>query len=250
MDSKAAHHKRIVSILQKLNGTLLADTHCVFAGGTAIALQMNDFRLSTDIAFLCSSQEGYRQLRGLVGLYSMTGLSALFEENIAQLRMTRADAYGIRAILEVEGHPITFEIVREGNITLDAPTQHLYGVPLITRNDAYAAKLLANADRWGDRAVLSRDILDIAAMINGWGAIPTEAENKAVMAYGDSALDALKTGANCLLSNESYRQKCCRELQIDASIQSELINTLDQISNGFCLEGFSPPDQGHSGPSM
>ncbi|NYT73750.1 hypothetical protein HZU72_15135 [Halomonas sp. QX-2] len=164
--------------------------------------------------------------------------------------MTRADGYGIRAVLEIEGQPITFEIVREGNIILDAPTQHLYGVPLITRNDAYAAKLLANADRWGDRAVLSREILDIAAMINGWGAIPTEAENKAVMAYGDSALDALKSGANRLLCNESYRQKCFHELQIDASFHSELINTLDQLSNGFGLEGFSPPDQGHSGPSM
>ncbi|RBI67249.1 hypothetical protein DQ400_11390 [Vreelandella sulfidaeris] len=104
MDSKAAPHKRIVSILQKLDGTLLAYTYCVFAGGTAIALQMKDFRLSTDISFLCSSQEGYRQLRGLVSQHSMTGLSALFEENVAQLRMTRADAYGIRAILEVEGH--------------------------------------------------------------------------------------------------------------------------------------------------
>mgnify|MGYP003647721203 CR=1 FL=1 len=250
MDSKAAHHKRIVSILLKLNGALLEDTHCVFAGGTAIALQMNDFRLSTDIAFLCSSQEGYRQLRSLVGQYSMTGLSALFEENVAQLRMPRADAYGIRAVLEVKGNPIKFKIVREGNIALDTPTQRLHGIPLITRNDAYATKLLANADRWGDRAVLSRDILDIAAMINGWGAIPTEAEKKAVMAYGDSVLEALMSGANCLLCNASYRQKCFRGLQIDVSIQTELMNILDQLSNGFGLEGLSSPDQGHSGPSM
>lgn len=82
------------------------------------------------------------------------------------------------------------------------------------------------------------------------GRDPDRSRKKAVIAYGDSALDALKSGANCLLSNESYRQKCFRDLHIDASIQSELINTLDQISNGFGLEGFSSPDQGHFGPSM
>ena len=106
MHSKAAHHHRIVSILQKLNRTLLEDTDCVFAGGTAIALQIKDFRLSTGIDLLCSSQKGYRLLRGLVSPFSMTGLSALFVEPVTQLRMTRADAYGIRAVLEVIGRNV------------------------------------------------------------------------------------------------------------------------------------------------
>lgn len=250
MDSKAAHHQRIVSILQKMNSALLEGTQCVFAGGTAISLQINDFRLSTDIDLLCSSQEGYRQLRGLVNPFSATGLSALFVEPVTQLRIARADRYGIRTVLEEDGHPIKFEIVREDRIYLDASTQHLHGVPLISRADAYAEKLLANSDRWGDKAVLSRDVLDIAAMINAWGPIPIEAENKAVLAYGEDALEDLKSGAKFLLSNEIYRQKCFRELQVEELVQSALLTTLGQLSEGLGLEGLSIPNHGPAGPSI
>lgn len=235
-EDKQAHHLRIAAILRRMNSDVLEKTECVFGGGTAIALQINEFRLSTDIDFLCASQEGYRMLRGLVDQYSMTGLSRLFNEPVAQLREVRADRYGIRAVLEFDNTPVKFEIVREDRIGLEPPSKHLHGVPLISRDDAYAEKMLANSDRWGDIAVLSRDVLDIAAMIQVWGLIPLEAENKAYQAYGSSIIKDLQSAARLLLDKPNYREKAFRELSVEPIIQSNLVSTLECLRLGGGLE--------------
>lgn len=230
MDSKREHHQRIVRVLKAMNRDLLQDTQCLFGGGTAIALQIDEFRLSTDIDFICSSHEGYRKLRSLVGQFSTTGLAPLFDRPIRQLREVRADRYGIRSVLDIDGVPIKFEIVREDRIALDASTDLLNGVPTISRSDAYAEKLLANSDRWADKSVFSRDILDLAVMIGTWGDIPSDAHMKALSAYGTTISRDLVSAANLLLHNDEYRRRCFGELQIDSKVQGALIATLTGIS--------------------
>lgn len=49
------HHRRIAELLQGLDGGLLAECECWFAGGTAVALQLDEYRRSDDIDFLESS---------------------------------------------------------------------------------------------------------------------------------------------------------------------------------------------------
>jgi hypothetical protein len=251
MDSKHNHHQRIVRVLEAMNSDLLQDTQCLFGGGTAIALQLNEFRLSTDIDFICSSHEGYRQLRGLIGQFSRTGLSPLFSQTIPQLREARADRYGIRSVLDIDGVPVKFEIVREDRISLDASMDLLHGVPTISRVDAYAEKLLANSDRWADTSVLSRDILDLAIMIRSWGNIPSEAEAKARSAYGSTITKDLVSSSNRVLQNEKYRRQCFDELRIDGQVQSGLLETLDEISKGGGLASldFDLDNDQDSGPS-
>ncbi|EAZ97292.1 nucleotidyl transferase AbiEii/AbiGii toxin family protein [Marinobacter sp. ELB17] len=208
MDDKKAHHHRIVSVLEAMNPELLKDLQCFFCGGTAIALQLNDFRKSVDIDFVCSGVDGYRELRGLVGQYSMTGLSALFDRPVPQLREVRADRYGIRSVLDVGGVPVKFEVIREDRISLDASFEQLHGVPLIARADAYAHKLLANSDRWGDRSVLSRDIIDLAVMVRSWGHVPLAAEQKVREAYGDAPTKDFVLAAGRVVDDERYRKNC------------------------------------------
>ena len=60
------HHQRIAQVIQSLNGRLLEQARCYFAGGTAIALSLNEYRQSLDIDFLCASNGGYRLLRNTV----------------------------------------------------------------------------------------------------------------------------------------------------------------------------------------
>lgn len=241
MRDKKAHHQRIAAILSRMNADVLEEADCVFGGGTSIALQINEFRLSTDIDFLCASQEGYRMLRGLIGQYSMTGLSQLFIEPVTQIREVRADRYGIRSVLEFDGTPVKFEIVREDRIDLDPPREKLHGVPLITREDAFAEKLLANSDRWGDVSVLSRDVLDIAAMIQAWGNIPIGAENKVYRAYGSTVLADLQLAAQRLLEKPGYREKAFTELAIDLKDQPAIIYTLECLQQGGGIAS-SPSD--------
>jgi len=46
------HHQRIARVLAALNGSLLRHNHCLFGGGTAIALRYGEYRESVDIDFL------------------------------------------------------------------------------------------------------------------------------------------------------------------------------------------------------
>ena len=61
-----AHHRQVAEVLAALNAPLLADNHCLFGGGTAIALRHGEYRESVDIDFLVSDVAGYR-LQGLEG---------------------------------------------------------------------------------------------------------------------------------------------------------------------------------------
>lgn len=88
------------------------------------------------------------------------------------LRDVRTDQYGIRTLIGVADVSIKFEIVREARIQLAGEMDHRFGVPVLNRDCMYAEKLLANADRWADKAVLNRDVLDLSMMISRWGPIP------------------------------------------------------------------------------
>lgn len=54
------HHRHIAGVLGALNAPLLRDNHCLFGGGTAIALMHGEYRESIDIDFLVSDIGGYR----------------------------------------------------------------------------------------------------------------------------------------------------------------------------------------------
>ena len=56
-------HRKIAGLLAQLNAGLLKDCECWFAGGTAIAMLLGEYRHSDDVDFLCSSSNGYRRLR-------------------------------------------------------------------------------------------------------------------------------------------------------------------------------------------
>lgn len=92
---KREHHKQVATVLESLNSAFLSTCKCFFAGGTAIALILDEYRESVDVDFLCSSSQGYRELRSLV---KEGGLEALFDKPISVLRAARVDMYGIRRL--------------------------------------------------------------------------------------------------------------------------------------------------------
>ena len=208
---KREHHRRIHGLLKSLNGSLLEQAQCYFGGGTAIVLLLGEYRESLDVDFLCESTEGYRTLRNTI--YN-DGLSALFQSDIEQLRETRTDQYGIRTVLNVEGVPIKFEIIKEGRISLAGAINTSLGVPVLTRTDMYVETLLANTDRGADVATLSRDIIDLSMMISEWGEIPEAAWSKAQSAYGDSVKRAFVQAFN-RISDADYLQSCARKMAME-----------------------------------
>ena len=175
------HHNRVTDLLGRLNAPLLVRTNCYFGGGTAIVLQNGEYRLSRDVDFICADPTGYRTLREAT---FASGIAGLFTTEIVELRDTRRDRYGIRTIVEIDGEPISFEIVREDRIEVTGTMDSDLNVPVLDTASQFAEKLLANADRATDRSSMNRDAVDLAALIRAHGFVPQEAVERTCNAYG------------------------------------------------------------------
>jgi hypothetical protein len=181
MQFKRPEHEKIVGLLRTMDADFLLGCRCWFGGGTAIVLSHGEYRRSLDVDFLCSDQDGYRQIRNEI---FDRGLAAVFAGEVRQLRDVRSDGYGVRTLLEHGGLAIKFEIVREARISLSGALDPDLGVPLLAMEDMFAEKLLANADRCFDRAVAWRDAIDLGRLVQVHGLIPPIAVEKAETAYG------------------------------------------------------------------
>lgn len=206
------HHVRVGRVLDALDAELLAASRCYLGGGTAIALRYGEYRESVDVDFLVSDSAGYSELRQKVR--QPEGFNALTRRPVAVLRPVVADQYGIRTLLNVDGEPIKFEIVSEGRIGLETPGpgDSICGVATLTALDMAASKLLANSDRWADRAVFSRDVIDLAMMDDP--DLLSRAVAKAESAYGSAIIDDLSKAIDCLRDNPHRLDECMRELQM------------------------------------
>jgi hypothetical protein len=216
---KRPHHQVIAALLAKFDGAVFTQCQCLFAGGTAISLQLEEFRRSDDIDFVCASTDGYRRVREIV---FERGLAGLTRKAVPVLREVRSDQYGIRAVLGTADAAVKFEIVREARIELSASRDTISEVPLLSRDDLYAEKLLANTDRGLDRSTLHRDFLDLGMMCLRWGAVPDLAWGKARQAYG-SSIDQSLTRVAGLLANTDYRKRCLEALDVLPDVQLELM---------------------------
>ncbi len=209
------HHQRIATVLEALDGTLLAQQGCLFGGGTAIALRHGEYRESVDIDFMVSDPAGYRDLRQR--LTGPTGLAAITRTPLAftQVRELRADQYGLRTLLNVAGTDIKFEVVREARIALEAPSpaDAICGVPTLTPLDMATTKLLANADHWADDGVFSRDLIDLAMMAPSLGLF-RQAVAKAETAYGRSVREALGKAIEHLKTRDGRLERCMAATQV------------------------------------
>ncbi len=207
------HHRRIATILQALDADALLANACLFGGGTAMALRFGEYRESVDIDFMVSRVDGYRQLRqrlmGPEGLRAITRPGQVLNPS----REMRADQYGVRTLLQVEGADIKLEIVLEARIELEAPCpdDRLCGVATLTPLDMATSKLLANSDRWRDDAVLSRDLIDLAMMAPPKKLL-RRALDKARAAYGDNVVADLAKAIENLRERPHRLDQCMKAM--------------------------------------
>ncbi|WP_370308069.1 nucleotidyl transferase AbiEii/AbiGii toxin family protein [Sinimarinibacterium flocculans] len=210
------HHRRIARVLEALDGERLRARRCWFGGGTAITLRYGEFRESVDIDFLVADPDGYRQLRQEIAVPG--NLDAMMRDgasSVALVRDVRSDQYGIRTAVDVDGLRIKFEIVREARIALEPPGRRdvVCGIATLTTTDLAVSKLLANADRWRDDSAFSRDAIDLAMMD-----LPPRhlrpAVDKAVQAYGDSAVSDMMRALGSLQQRPGHLQRCIDALSI------------------------------------
>ena len=205
-------HRQVHAILARLDCDFLVKTRCFFGGGTRIVLELGEYRESRDMYFLCSDRYGYRLLRESV---SGTSLGPVMAPDLLLAREVRADQYGIRTFIEHNGIKLKFEIVKEARIEIDGETIDGIPVACLTRRHCFAEKFLANADRGLDASTLSRDIVDLAFMIEAWSKKDADAGMAmAKSAYGDSVLRSLDTVTRKMREDKTYRSRCVEGLAI------------------------------------
>ena len=212
-----AHHQRIAHVLSALDGSVLAQYACWFGGGTCIALKFGEYRESVDIDFLISDPVGYRELRQL--LTGFDGLAPITRQGampLELLREVRADQYGIRTQVRMDGHAVKFEIVREARILFQGPEpqESICGVNTLTLLDLAASKMLANSDRQADDGVFSRDIIDLA-MMNLKLPQLRKALEKATEAYGITIASDLGKAIDRMQNRQGWLERCMQAMAMD-----------------------------------
>ena len=204
------HHRRIARVLSALNGDLLREANCLFGGGTAMALRFDEYRESGDMDFLVSNLESYRLLRQrLTGDEGFAGLLHPDGKRFRLAREIRADQHGIRTALLLDESLIKFEIVLEARIQIEAATgkDKVCGISTLTLLDMATCKLLANADRWSDDGVFSRDVIDLA-MMSPTLPLLRKAVQKAQGAYGLAVTRDLERAIDRLQHRQDWLERC------------------------------------------
>ena len=205
-------HATVAAALAALDARFLEECRCWFGGGTRIVLELGEYRESEDTDFLCASAAGYRTLRSTI---SERSLGRIVARPLALAREVRADRYGIRTVLGAGEAKLKFEIVLEARIELGGGALAGVGVACLDRASCFAEKLLANADRWRDNAVLSRDVIDLAFMVEHWDKADAIAgAARARGAYGNVADRALCEAAQRLLDEPAHRRRCISSLRV------------------------------------
>jgi len=204
-------------VLQAFDERALRRCRCLFGGGTQIALELDEFRESRDIDFLCSDATGYAELRSLARSGGVEGLlPRAAGEGLVLPREIRADQYGVRFPVVAGDWTFKIEMIREGRIAL-GPGQTLAGCPVevLAREDIVAEKLLANSDRGADRGSLARDVIDLAALRHRYGPIPPGVWAKAEGAYGALVREDLRQAITLFLGNLEFQRRCFEGLRIE-----------------------------------
>lgn len=210
-------HDVIAGVLAEFDSDALAAAHCYFGGGTAMVLRFGEWRVSDDIDFLISDWDGYRDLRSRV---VDDGIQVL-GRGLVGGRAVLADRYGIRTMLRSDSGPIKLEIVHEGRISFDVPgpdEDRVGAITTLTLADMVASKLLANDDRWADRGVFARDVIDLA-MLPHSPADWSRGQVKAIEAYGSSIERSLHRAVGALLDDPDWLARCMDALEI--SVEAE-----------------------------
>lgn len=162
-----------------------------------------------------------RELRTMV---TNNSLGDLVRQD-AQLPLARevmADRYGVRTVVLVDGAPIKLELVHEDRLDAAGGMIDALPVPVLSRADLYAEKLLANTDRGTDQAVLYRDMIDLMVMTTAWGPIPEAAWQKARGAYGRKIDQAFEAVQLLLRTRPENWKEACQRMHIDAQWQAKI----------------------------
>ena len=114
---------------------------------------------------------------------------------------------------------IKVEIVLEARIALSPSTTRVGGVTRLADVDLVPSKLLANADRYNDDSVFSRDIIDLA-MMRPKPVVRDAGREKAQRGYGDAIDRDLRAAIEGLHVRPGRVLQCMQALAMTTPLSS------------------------------
>jgi hypothetical protein len=226
MDFQIGHHQLIYRVLEQLNRDFLGECRAYFGGGTLLALDMGEYRTSNDVDFICPFGADYRKLRNAI--FDRSPRILLQDNSDLKIERFTADQYGVRMSIVVDGIPIKTEIIAEARFELEPPRQPSWSpVMCLSITDCFTSKLLANADRYADASVYSRDLIDLAFLRNHQS-IPAISIDKAEAAY--RVMIPLKKAVTKFQLDPELRFRCYENLTIADIDRDQLIDGIDLLA--------------------
>ncbi|MBR9907025.1 MAG: nucleotidyl transferase AbiEii/AbiGii toxin family protein [Gammaproteobacteria bacterium] len=214
------HHQIIEKCLRNFNADYLREHRILFGGGTRISLELNEYRQSVDIDFLCADKASYRAVRSQV---SETSLGVLVHKEFDYARDVRFDRYGVRTLIKADDLVIKLEFVAFDDYQLAIePKTELFPVPAIDHTSCFMTKLLAHADRLMQEPL--KVLFDLIVMFSQWGMIPKQAMEEAFSHYGATTVKGnLVKGLQHMLDNEPRYLAAAMNMGIDQKLFQEQI---------------------------
>lgn len=151
----------LAKLARALDKQFLLESRCFHSGGSQLALTLGEFRLSSDLDFLCSHRDGYRRIRETV---TETSLGRLLRRPVKLVRNVNTANDGIRTVVAVDGQLVKLAILIEARLTLSGAIAKPLGLPTLDFDLVVAEKFLANADRGIAESTRHRDLIDLAAL--------------------------------------------------------------------------------------
>lgn len=199
---KRPRHRLIQAALGRFDSGFLTQNRIYFGGGTRISMELDEYRESVHIDFLCPDKAAYRAVRESV---TNVSLGRLVVEEFDYLRDIRFDRYGVRTFLDWQGERIKLEIISCDDYLIEGAELAGIPVPVVDHTACFTTKLLANADR--SLSPPYKDILDLLMMQVSWGDIPEQAWFAARQQYGRAVDQFYEVTLNAAVSQWAKLEK-------------------------------------------
>lgn len=218
------HHRSLRALIACLDASYLTANDCFVSGAAPIVLSLGEYRPVDGLELTCFGLNGYKNIREAV---SETSLGTVFQAPMALARTVRTDRFGIHTFVLDELKPIRFDIFKEHRFHQD-PGERMGAFPVLSKNDLFVERLLANADRPLRARKISPAMVDLAMMVASWGSIPDAAWDKARRAYGSSVTEAYMAQGR-MLRDAEIRSQCVQDLSLEPFADRTLIEILPRL---------------------
>ena len=213
-------------VIDSLNTEVFDRFNLLWCGGSMLAAQSNNYRLSLDIDFIANKADYNLFYEWMLDNQP----SNLLNNTSLTTGEVRRDRFGVKFPVVCNNTAIKLEIIAEERFILDTPPSVPSQISKLVFEDRIVSKLFANRDRWIDDSSYCRDLIDLA-VLRTQKTFPNSVFTKGKRNYKikESLIEAIKR----FQSQPKLRKECYEVLQINNRVA--IIDGIDLLADDYSL---------------